>query len=194
MNVKQINEALRRVVIPDLSPTKREAFTAGVRALAYELEKGTTPMTPAYSWGNTPVWAEQVVRVNHGTELYWHGSKDPNALRNVTTGENCRALPDDVVELYATKPEFSYAKNGAEIFKQFGRTIPDLAGAPVKVHELLPMSQAEAKCVNWKTGAQITFIKQGCTEQVTTVLAQTGRSLEIFCSRDVLQQLKDFKQ
>lgn len=77
--------------------------------------------------------------------------------------------------------------------KHFGHTIPNLGGTPVKVHELLPMSRAEAKCVNWKTGAKITFITQGCTYRVTTVLAQTGHSLEVFCSEAVLQQLKDFK-
>lgn len=43
MNIKQINAALRRVEVPNLSPTQREAFTAGVRALAYELEKDATP-------------------------------------------------------------------------------------------------------------------------------------------------------
>ena len=39
MKIKQINEALRRIVLPTLSPAKLEAFKAGVRALAYELEK-----------------------------------------------------------------------------------------------------------------------------------------------------------
>ena len=39
MQVKLINEALKRVQLPDLSPSKLEAFKAGVRALAYELEK-----------------------------------------------------------------------------------------------------------------------------------------------------------
>lgn len=43
MKVKLINAALKRVEVPDLSPTNREAFTAGVRALAYELEKDVTP-------------------------------------------------------------------------------------------------------------------------------------------------------
>lgn len=43
MQVKLINQALKRVQLPGLSPTKLEAFKAGVRALAYELEKDTTP-------------------------------------------------------------------------------------------------------------------------------------------------------
>lgn len=43
MQVKLINEALKRVQLPALSHSKLEAFKAGVRALAYELEKDTTP-------------------------------------------------------------------------------------------------------------------------------------------------------
>jgi len=38
--IRQINEALRRVVVP---AEHREIFTAGVRALAYELEKDAAP-------------------------------------------------------------------------------------------------------------------------------------------------------
>jgi hypothetical protein len=44
MQVKLINQALKRVQLPDLSPGKLEAFKAGVRALAYELEKDTTTL------------------------------------------------------------------------------------------------------------------------------------------------------
>ena len=49
MNVRQINAALKKVVVPDLSPSNREAYTAGVRALAYELEKQGQETLP-------PVW------------------------------------------------------------------------------------------------------------------------------------------
>lgn len=44
MQVKLINQALKRVQLPDLSPSKLEAFKAGVRALAYELEKDTATL------------------------------------------------------------------------------------------------------------------------------------------------------
>ena len=46
MKVKQINAALNRIVVPEPelhTVAAVEAFKAGVRALAYELEKDTTP-------------------------------------------------------------------------------------------------------------------------------------------------------
>jgi hypothetical protein len=84
MNVKAINEALRRVVVPTLSKEHVELFTAGVRALAYALEKGTTQPT-RYDWKDAPAWASCVVKLDSVNDmLYWFGPI-PQTFAAVTT-------------------------------------------------------------------------------------------------------------